>query len=198
MAAEQAGLGTNADVNSGNPLGMGMGTVCIYNGKRLTSSIAYLSNPPSNITILPNSAISKILLNKKRAVAVHTIDDRRFSATKEIVVCGGALNTPQMLMLSGVGPKDELEKHRIPVLHDLPQLGKNLQDHCFSSVGIVSKKDHTAPEIQQSPSPMGWFKIPSISSSSEFGDLSQERKAFLQRRFVPIIEIATVSLKVFT
>lgn len=197
MAAEQAGLGTNADVNSGNPLGMGMGTVCIYNGKRLTSSIAYLSSPPSNITILPESAITKIIFNRKRAVAVHTLDNRILSATKEIIVCGGAINTPQILMLSGVGPKDALEKHQIPVMHELPHLGKNLQDHCFSSVGIVSKKDPAATEFQQSPSPMGWFKIPSIQSSPEFGELSQETKEFFQRQFVPSIEIATVSLKVF-
>lgn len=194
VAAEQSGLGTNADVNSGNPLGMGMGTVCIHNGRWLTASTAYLSQPPTNLTILPNSGVTKILFDGKRAIGVQTLDGREFSAKKEITVSGGAINTPQILMLSGIGPREELEQHQIPMIQELPQLGRNLQDHCFSSVGIVMRKDTKKVEIQQSPTPMGWFKIPSILASAEFDKLSEKSKAFLQRPFVPSIEIATVSL----
>jgi choline dehydrogenase-like flavoprotein len=193
VAAEQAGLETNADVNSGNPLGMGMGTVCIHNGRRLTASTAYLSEPPANLTILSNSGVGKILFDGKRAIGVQTLDGREFSVRKEIIVSGGAINTPQILILSGVGPKGELEQHQIPMIQELPQIGKNLQDHCFSSVGIVMKKDPKNIESQQSPTPMGWFKIRSILASLEFDELSEKSKTFLQRPFVPSIEIATVS-----
>ena len=156
VAAEQSGLTTNQDVNSGDPLGMGMGSVCIHESRRLTASIAYLSQPPSNLTIYTDSAVAKVLLTGQKATGVRTTDGRIFYSEKEVIISGGAINTPQIFMLSGVGPKEELEKHGIPILHDLPQLGKNLQDHCFSSIGIVMEKDlNTITGAQQSPTPMG-------------------------------------------
>jgi choline dehydrogenase-like flavoprotein len=129
VAAEQTGMGTNRDVNSGDPIGMGMGTVCIYKGQRLTASSAYLSSPLPNLTVVPNSSVARILFKGKTAVGVETISSRTFYARKEVIISGGALNTPQIMMLSGIGPREELEKHRISVVHDLPTVGKNLQDH---------------------------------------------------------------------
>lgn len=169
-----------------------MGTVCIHKGQRLTASIAYLSQPPSNLQILPNSGVAKILFKEKRATGAQTLDGRQFFARKEVIVSGGALNTPPILMHSGIGPREQLEKHGIPLIQELPQLGRNLQDHCFSSVGIVMKKDPDAVEIQQSPTPMGWFKIPSILTSPEFESLPLATRTFLNNPAVPSIEIATV------
>lgn len=192
VAAEQAGIRSNPDVNSGNPIGMGMGSVCIYRGQRLTSSIAYLSNPPSNLDILPNAGVARVLLEGKRVVGVEILDGRRFYAKKEVIISAGALNTPQILMLSGIGPRDELKRHGIPVLHDLPQLGENLQDHCFSPVGIVMKEDDRTSDVKQSPSPMGWVKLDAVMASKEYAELPQQLQEFLLAPTVPNMEIATV------
>ncbi|KAE9368323.1 GMC oxidoreductase [Stipitochalara longipes BDJ] len=193
VAAEQSGFGTNTDTNSGDPIGMGMGSVCIYKGQRLTASSAYLSSPPPNITILPHASVAKILIKGKIATGVELVSSRRFLARKEVIVCGGALNSPQILMLSGVGPREELQKHGIPLIHELQMVGKNLQDHCFSSVGIVMKLDENSPESadQQSPTPMGWFKIPTVLSSKEHENLPKRLKSFLDMPTVPTVEIAT-------
>jgi len=108
------------------------------------------------------------------------------------VVSGGALNTPQILMLSGIGPKEELKKHGIGVVHDLPMVGQNLEDHCFSPIGISLEQNENTIGGTQSPSPMGWFKLPSVLSSQEYRGLSPRMKRFLHKPTVPIFEISTV------
>jgi len=195
IAAEQSGLGTNTDANSGDPIGIGMGSVCIYKGQRLTASAAYLSSPPPNITILLNSSVAKIIIKEKIARGVELTSGRTFLARKEVILSGGALNSPQILMVSGVGPREELQRHGIPVIHTLPMVGENLQDHCFSSVGIVMKRDEKSPAStdQQSPTPMGWIKIPAVLSSKEHENLPEKLKTFLAMPTVPTIEIATAS-----
>lgn len=190
-AAEEVGFGVNPDVNNGNPIGMGVGTVCIYKGTRVTSSSAYLTNPPSNLTIISDAHIEKIVLEGKVAVGVQTIDGQRFAARKEVIISAGALNSPQILLLSGIG-SDGLQKHNIPVLHELPQVGKNLQDHCFSTAGIIIKKDHDK-SFKQSPSPMGWFQVPAVLRSEEFKALPKEMQEYLRKPNVPSWEMATVS-----
>ncbi|KAK6087260.1 putative aldehyde dehydrogenase [Seiridium cupressi] len=189
-AAQETGFGINPDVNNGNPIGMGIGTVCIYKGIRVTSSSAYLTDPPSNLKIIIDAHIEKIILDAKVAVGVQTVDGRQFNATKEVIVSAGALNSPQILLLSGIGPADGLQRHGVVKLHELPQVGKNLQDHCFSTAGIVIKKDHDK-NFKQSPTPMGWFKVPSVLASEEFGALPREMQEYLQKPHVPSWEMAT-------
>lgn len=198
-AAEQVGHRVNHDVNNGDPIGMGMGSVCISKDFRATSSSAYLSRPPPNLKIVVNAPIARVLFQEKRAIGVETVDGREFMAQKEVILSGGALNTPQILKLSGIGPADELKQYGIPLVHELPMVGTNLQDHCFSTVGIVLKKDMDLPlgPLNQSPTPMGWFKLPSVESSSEFKQLPTIIKKHMQKPTVPAMEIATVSSVIF-
>lgn len=193
-AAEQVGHRINQDVNNGDPIGMGMGSVCISKDVRATSASAYLSSPPSNLRIMVNAPIARVLFNQKRAIGVETIDGRQFRARKEVILSGGALNSPQLLKLSGIGPAAELKRHDIPLVHELLMVGENLQDHCFSTVGIVLKKDQNLPlgPANQSPTPMGWFKLPSVTSSTEFNELPTQVKEHIARPTVPTIEVATV------
>ncbi|KAF2832564.1 alcohol oxidase [Ophiobolus disseminans] len=194
-AAEQTGHSINRDVNDGDSIGMGMGSVCIAKGIRATSASAYLSRPPPNLKIIVNAPVARVLFDKKRAYGVQCIDGRQFLAHKEVVLAGGALNTPQMLKLSGIGPRDELKRHGIPLVHELPMVGENLQDHCFSTTGIVLAKDPTLPAgpASQSPTPMGWFKLPSVETSSEFQQLPARTQAHMRKPTVPAMEIATHS-----
>ena len=97
-----------------------------------------------NLTVLCHTRAAKILTNGKRAVGVACVGTPQaqgntqlprmgghfyLAAQREVVVCGGAFMSPQLLMLSGIGPKKELAKHGIPLVHDLPGVGKNLNDH---------------------------------------------------------------------
>jgi choline dehydrogenase-like flavoprotein len=196
VAAEQSGHHINRDVNNGDPIGMGMGSVCIAKGIRATSASAYLSKPPSNLKILPNVPVARIVFDGKRAIGVQTVEGRKLLARKEVIISGGALNTPQILKLSGIGPSKELRKHKIPVVLDSPMVGENLQDHCFSVAGIVMEKDTNAlaGPGSQSPTPMGWFKLPNVTSSSEFKNLPVRTQKHMLKSTVPAMEIATVSI----
>ena len=194
-AAEQSGHRVNPDVNDGDPIGMGMGSVCTAKGIRATSASAYLSQPPQNLGILADTHVARLLFQDKRAVGVETTGHEKIFAKKEVIVSGGALNTPQILMLSGIGPGQELMKHNIPVLLDAPNVGANLQDHCFSATGIILSKDVSLPPRppSQSPTPMGWFKLPRVMSSAEFQELPEKTKNHLSKPTVPAMEMAAVS-----
>lgn len=193
LAAEQSGLRINKDVNRGDPIGMGMGSQCIYEGQRLTASNAYLSKRPQNLTVRVNSPVAKVMFKEKVAIGVETADGSKFLARKEVVLSGGALNTPQLMMLSGIGPADELKKHGLPLLTNNKHVGRNLQDHCFSAIGVVLKNDPSISSDQtQSPTPMAWVQLDGVLSSPEFEDLPQHTKAHLRMATVPTYEMATV------
>lgn len=197
VAAEQVGMPVNADINDGDPIGLGMGTVNCWKGKRIHAAIAYLPGCGSNLTVVTGGLASKIIVENGRAVAVQTADGRTFTAHKEIVLSGGALNSPQLLLLSGIGPREELGKHGIPLVHELPMVGQNLRDHCYSAVGIVLKH---GPDFEEAavppltPSPMAFLKSASAMTSVEFTKLPAEVQEHLSRPTVPNFEIATVSL----
>lgn len=76
---------------------MGMGSVCIAQGRRVTSATAYLTSPPPNLTVLPDATVARVLFETKRAVGVETVDGRRFLAENEVIVSGGALNVSTYL-----------------------------------------------------------------------------------------------------
>lgn len=184
-------MGLNSDVNSGDPIGMGIGTVCIHNGHRETASSAYLEPCPTNLKILTHAQVRRILFKDKVAIGVETVDERRYRARREVIISSGAINSPQLLMLSGIGPSKELAMHGIKIVQDLPQVGQNLQDHCFSSAGIVLKRTSDAPEAKQVPTPMGWFKIDAVETSNEFQDLPLSLQTYLKAPTVPHWELAT-------
>lgn len=86
----------------------------------------------SNLTVETNAQVQRIVFEGKRAVGVEFKQGkqvRTVKANKEVLLSAGAFQSPQLLMLSGVGDSDELKKHGIPVVHHLPGVGKNLQDH---------------------------------------------------------------------
>ena len=83
---------TNTDVNSGDPIGMGMGSVSISKGQKVTTSIACLTNPPYNLTVLPDASVVRIIFETKRAVGVQTVDGRKILAIRDVIISGGALS----------------------------------------------------------------------------------------------------------
>ena len=106
----------------------------IRDGERCSSADAFLRPVMhrKNLTVLTGARAGGILISQGHAVGVRYYRDRAWSealATHEIILCAGVFQSPQLLMLSGIGPSRELQAHNIPVAHDLPGVGANLQDH---------------------------------------------------------------------
>ena len=132
-AATAAGHARNEDFNAASQAGFGWYQVTQRNGARCSAASAWLSRARSrpNLTVRTHALAERVLLAGTRAVA---IDYRQRGQLKraegrEIVLAGGALNSPQLLMLSGIGPPDHLREQAIQVRHALPGVGSNLQDH---------------------------------------------------------------------
>ena len=133
-AAVQAGYPHNDDFNGRTPEGAGHYKVFQKNGRRYSNARAYLGEAAGrgNLTILTDAQVTEVLLRDGRAVGVSVLRGGReqtLNATREVILSAGALQSPQLLMLSGIGPRAELEKHGIPVRHELAGVGENLQDH---------------------------------------------------------------------
>jgi choline dehydrogenase len=134
-AAQQAGIPFNPDFNGAVQLGCGLFQVTQKNGERCSAAAAYLHpvTARANLTIVTKAQATRVLIERDRAIGVEYVRrwrGRRVAhAAREVVLAGGAVNSPQLLLLSGIGPADELRALGVKVAHDLPGVGKNLQDH---------------------------------------------------------------------
>lgn len=125
------------DLNGANTTGFMIAQTTSKNGIRFSSARAFLrpASQRPNLHILVNTTASKVLVNPdtKTAVGVEIIDKdghmRRINAKKEVIVSGGAVNSPQILLLSGIGGRDQLREAGIRQVHNLPGVGKNLHNH---------------------------------------------------------------------
>ncbi len=141
QAACEAGLSRNDDFNGAEQEGAGYYQVTQKNGRRWSSARAFLgmAEGRSNLTVLTRALASRICLENGTATGVEVEIDgkvQRLNCRKEVVLCGGAVNSPQLLMLSGVGDAGELKQAGVPLVHELPGVGKNLQDHLDMTVMI--------------------------------------------------------------
>jgi choline dehydrogenase-like flavoprotein len=142
QACQQAGLRCNQDFNSGNQEGCGLYQINARYGRRSSTAVAYLrlAERRDNLSVRTNCRVLRILFENKKAVGVEYLHRRRriiLRGDAEIIVTAGAINTPKLLMLSGIGPAEHLRKHGIPIVQDLPGVGRNLQDHV--EVSIISE-----------------------------------------------------------
>ncbi len=134
-AAQAAGYPFNPDYNGATQEGVGFFQLTARNGRRCSSAVAYLNPVKSrdNLTIVTHAQVEKVIIDGKRATGVQYTDrsgrTQIVTAGKEIVLSGGAINSPQLLMLSGIGEADQLAENGIDVVADLPGVGKNMQDH---------------------------------------------------------------------
>jgi choline dehydrogenase len=133
-AAVQAGLARNDDFNGPEQDGAGMYQVTQRGGLRASAAAAYL-HPVSarpNVTVLPHMLVHRVLFEGARAVGVVASrlgELQELRAAREVIVCAGAYNSPQLLMLSGVGPAEHLLLRELEVVLDQPAVGENLSDH---------------------------------------------------------------------
>ena len=133
-AAQQAGHSYNPDFNGERQEGVGMYQVTHRNGERCSVAKAYLTPilKRPNLRVFTGAHTTRILMEKRRAVGVefaHEGHTKQLRATREVLLCAGALQSPQILMLSGIGPRKHLVENGIACVHDLPGVGQNLHDH---------------------------------------------------------------------
>lgn len=133
-AAQKLGVKRTTDFNGRDQSGVGYYQLTTRNGLRMSSAKAYLkpARGRPNLSILTNSHATKILFEAKRATGVSIRQghaDRTLTARRGVILSAGALQSPQLLMLSGIGDAAHLEEHGIPVLLDRPAVGRDLQDH---------------------------------------------------------------------
>jgi choline dehydrogenase-like flavoprotein len=208
----ETGHYANPDGNSGDPIGFSISPNSAYKGLRTTSA-DMLVDAPSNLRILTDSQVARIIFKDKTAVGITTLDGQSFFATKEIILSAGTLDTPKILMLSGIGPADELCKFDIPVLHDLP-VGRNMHDHHHVFLTweraehttdrknfFRSKEAQAAARAQWEKDQtgklaeigcqmtLGWLKSDAVYQSAEFQALPQYRRDHLLKPTIPIFEV---------
>lgn len=134
QSAQAAGYRLNQDFNGAEQDGFGFYQVTQRNGLRCSSANAFLDpilHRP-NLTVMTNTQTTKILFDGKRARGVEIQQGgqrEELEATAEVILCAGAVQSPQLLMLSGVGNPSSLQKHHISLVHELPGVGSNLRDH---------------------------------------------------------------------
>ncbi|KAF4455592.1 hypothetical protein F53441_2116 [Fusarium austroafricanum] len=211
---EKAGFPLNPDHNSGNPLGMSVLINSSTNGRRSTAN-DLLEPTPENLTVLTDSTVQKIVLEGNKAIGVE-VNGKKYLASKEVILSAGALNTPKILMHSGIGPKNQLEQFNIPVIKDAPRVGQGLRDHMFTPLVYTRKPGDTDRDTfygdkeamekaleqwrQDGTGPwtkfacelgIGWFKLDKLVKSEEFKSLPAEEQAFLMKETVPHYEIIT-------
>lgn len=132
--AQEAGYPYNADFNGAEQEGVGPLQLTVKGRRRCSAAVGYL-NPAKarrNLTVEVRALTRKVLLQGRRAVGIEYSQNgtmRQARAKREVLLCGGAINSPQILQLSGIGPGGLLQSLGIEVKHDLPGVGENLQDH---------------------------------------------------------------------
>ncbi|WP_332686520.1 GMC family oxidoreductase [Bosea sp. (in: a-proteobacteria)] len=139
-AAGEAGLAFNPDLNGETSEGAGIYQITTRGGRRESAARAFLhpARRRGRVKLETDTLVTRILFEGRRAVGIEARrggETLRYRARREIVLAGGAFNTPQLLQLSGIGPAGLLARHAIAPLHDLPAVGGNLQDHlCYDHV----------------------------------------------------------------
>ncbi|MFO1337684.1 MAG: choline dehydrogenase [Burkholderiaceae bacterium] len=146
QAGQQAGLPLNEDFNGATQEGVGPYQVTHKNGERHSAAKGYLAPALGrpNLTVITGAQVLRIVLDGRRAVGVELLQGgqrRVLKAGREVLLSAGALQSPQLLMLSGIGPGPELQRHGIAVAHALPGVGQHLHDH----VDVVQVVD--APKL---------------------------------------------------
>lgn len=131
---EQAGFEVTPDHNGFKQEGLHIAQSFINNGIRWSSTRGYLDEARTrqNLKVLLGAQVNKVVIEAGRAIGVEVLGDKQsitLRACKEVIVCAGAMNSPKLLMLSGIGDPQELARHQIELVAAVPEVGKNLQNH---------------------------------------------------------------------
>jgi len=134
-AAQAAGYGFNPDYNGAEQEGVSYFQLTTHKGRRCSAAVAYLKpvRDRENLQIITRALVTRVAMDGKRVTGVCYRDERgtehRIGVNRDVILSGGAINSPQILMLSGIGAPDHLKENGITPVHALPGVGQNMQDH---------------------------------------------------------------------
>ncbi|WP_154222587.1 GMC family oxidoreductase [Marinicella rhabdoformis] len=196
--AVECGFDQTDDFNGEHQRGFGFYQVTQKDNKRHSTAQAYLKPAQNrdNLTVMTKTACHKVLLEDgvvKGVVLAQGDNTFEVHADKEVILSGGAINSPQLLLLSGIGPKAELAAHEIECQHDLPGVGKNLQDHLDVCLVQRCKQKITYDTLNDITVGLKYYlfkKGPGTSNVAEAGGfwqspLAKDDRPDLQFHFVP-------------
>ncbi len=182
-AGRQSDQGYSDDLNAYKPEGIARFDSTTRNGRRCSAAVAHLrpALQRNNCTLLTGAMVHKMVIEGNRASGVEFMyrgERRTVAAEREVILSGGAINSPQTLMLSGIGPADQLRRHGINVKLDLPGVGRNLQDHPTVIVKYACTRPMTIPRalypVNQLTAGIQWIltrRGPAASNFWEAGGL---------------------------
>ena len=204
QAAMDHGLPYNEDMNDGTQDGIGHLIGCIYKGRRQTAANTFLkaASNRSNLTTRTMSQVTRIVFDEQRAVGVEFVDDRGGSTTvncsREVIVCAGGLASPAILQRSGIGDVEHLKSLGIEPVVNLPEVGKNLQDHLFAHLMFRMKEPADSLNAILSNTPrmaiealkwlfigQGWLNVTSSHLTSFFKSSEDVERADIQMSMRP-------------
>lgn len=176
-AAAELGVPPNADFNGATQDGAGLYQVTQKNGQRHSAADAYLKPAlrRPNLRVVTRAHVARVLIENVRAVGVEYVRGgvtEEARADREVILAGGSINSPQLLLLSGIGPADEIKRAGVPAIHDLPGVGKNLQDHVMVSVGYLCTKPVSLANAESLKNLLQYFLLkrgPLVSNVAEAG-----------------------------
>jgi choline dehydrogenase len=202
-AGREAGYPVTKDQNGEMQEGFGRMDMTIHRGRRQSTAVTYLRPALGrpNLTVATRAFTTKIVVEKGRAVGVDYAQGSqtlRANARREVILSGGAVNSPQLLLLSGIGPADQIRAQGLPVVHDLPGVGENLQDHLELWVQRACKEPITLYSIMKGL-PMIWAGVrwflnrtgPCATAHLEAGGFIRSRAGIqhpdIQYHFLPAV-----------
>ncbi len=164
QAAQQFGLPANPDFNTDTDYGVGAYQLSIRNGWRSSAAVCFLrpALARKNLHLVMHAQVSRVLFDGSSAVGVEWITQgatTRARASREVILAAGALQSPQILQLSGIGPPDLLREHGIALVADSPEVGENLQDHYQARVIVRLREKISLNDQVRNPlelAKMGW------------------------------------------
>ena len=208
-AAVDCGWPLCEDQNSGNPIGIGVAAATTRKGHRIMSS-DLLNMQASNLTVITERSVARILFEEKQAKGVLLIDEQQIFAQKEVVLCAGPLADPKILLHSGIGPAETLKHFGIPIVQSNDHVGQHLRDHQLAVFSLGRKestsdrlayyrdparqaaarvqfeKDGTGPLAEYATTfALAFLKIDRLYASKEFADLDEDTQAFLKLETIP-------------
>ncbi len=153
--AQEAGYPYNSDFNGAEQEGVGPLQLTVRGRRRCSTAVGYLrpAMKRPNLRVEIHALTQRVLTEGRRATGVEYRQDgavKQAKARREVLLAGGAINSPQLLQLSGNGPGPLLQQHGIPVVHELPGVGENLQDHCGGRIIYRCANTETMNEIYHS------------------------------------------------
>jgi choline dehydrogenase len=197
-ACKELGVPENPDFNGALNEGTGIYQTTQKKGERWSVVNAYLKPALSrpNLTVRTHTQVARVLIEQGRATGVAYMENGQITTERvgrEVLVCGGAINSPQILMLSGIGPADHLRSLDIGVVLDLPGVGKNLQDHLVTGAAYRSTKPISLNEAESLGNTLAYLLFkrgPFTSTIAESGGFIKTRDDLpapdIQYHFAPV------------